>query len=880
MKNQKFDRLLSQIRGEKLDDEVVNQAKQRTWEALSAANSAELTPTKLGSCAGFQAMIPAYLEHGLSEARTLLMEDHLHRCVACRRELSQLRKGNVQVVERPASAAPWGGLALRWAIAVALVAGIGIGMVGAFNGLLPGQHPVRATVQNVDGSLYYVANQSARLVPAGYEIRDGDELRTAKGSGTTVRLLDGSLIEVGERSDFSVSRGWKGTTVHLDAGRMIVQAAKQRLSGLYVATDDCLVASKGTVFSVNHGTKGSRVSVLEGAVHMTYGQHAQDLEAGSQATTSESVSQVPIQSEVAWSKDSGRYVILLGELSMLQKQIEKIPGPGLRYKSDLLQYVPDDTVVYAAIPNLGSTLGEAEKLFESRLQQSPTLRHWWKAQQPKDGPKWEDLIGRIENFSSYLGDEVLFAMGSTGSQTNARAVILAEVHQPGLRAFLESQIQELNARGNHDGVKIVDDPWAVSLSPSSPLLIYVSDTLFVATPDVGELQRIAALMQHPASGHFAQTPFYQKITQSYKDGAGWLFCVDMEQILARNVHPSQDAAGLPPGLNKVQYLSLERRAVAGKTENRAAITFSSQREGIAAWLAAPAPMGSADFVSPDASLAASFVIKDPRSIMAELLQFAQKSDPNFSRNLADFESKTGVSVLDDISAPLGGELTFAFDGPVFPTPSWKLVLEVYDPQKLQATIGTLVESFNRQAPANAGQLQLSSKQVGDQVYFTLTNSKHPGNEIDYTFADSYFIAAPYQALLAQAIQNRQTGYTLFQSQAFRSQLPSDGYTNFSAIVYHNLGMVLTPLLQELKSTGKLSAERQQALDTLAANSAPGLIYAYGEPDRIVVASDSGFMGMDLNSLLSVGESGRLLFSRIVNLHSGVTKVGDEPTRAQ
>ena len=170
--------------------------------------------------------------------------------------------------------------------------------------------------------------------------------------------------------------------------------------------------------------------------------------------------------------------------------------------------------------------------------------------------------------------------------------------------------------------------------------------------------------------------------------------------------------------------------------------------------------------------------------------------------------------------------------------------------------------------------------MGDQVYFTLTNSKHPGNEIDYTFADSYLIAAPYQALLAQAIQNRQTGYTLFQSQTFRSQLPSDGYTNFSAIVYHNLGMVLTPLLQELKSTGKLSAERQQALDTLAANSAPGLIYAYGEPDRIVVASDSGFMGMDLNSLLSVGEGGRLLFSRIVSLHSGVTKVGDEPTRAQ
>ena len=153
--------------------------------------------------------------------------------------------------------------------------------------------------------------------------------------------------------------------------------------------------------------------------------------------------------------------------------------------------------------------------------------------------------------------------------TYSAPVVLARVRQPGLEAFLQGEMKRLNTDRSQAALQIVRDPWAISPSAGRPFLVYVNNDMLVASPDVAQLQRAAARIQQSSPSHFADTPLYQQVVRSYQQGAGWLFCADMEQIVAHNV-PDGRNNRLPPGIGDVRYLMMERREVGGKTENRAA----------------------------------------------------------------------------------------------------------------------------------------------------------------------------------------------------------------------------------------------------------------------------------------------------------------------
>jgi hypothetical protein len=251
-------------------------------------------------------------------------------------------------------------------------------------------------------------------------------------------------------------------------------------------------------------------------------------------------------------------------------------------------------------------------------------------------------------------------------------------------------------------------------------------------------------------------------------------------------------------------------------------------------------MGSLDYVSSNAGAAVSFVAKEPALMLDDIFSTIGASDPNFSKSLAQTNSALGLDLRNDLARTLGGELTLALDGPVLPTPSWKAIVEVNDSGALQVAIDKLVQAVNRDAQKpNQPGVTLNQAQVGGRTFYTI-QSQGAGlsTECDYTFADGYMIVAPSRALLLAALQTHANGTSLARSPSFRALLPSDNQANFSGMIYQNLSPILKPLSSQLTS-GQLALVQQ-----LAADAKPSVFCAYGESDRIEVASSAKLF--DLN----------------------------------
>ncbi|MBZ5592910.1 MAG: FecR domain-containing protein [Acidobacteriia bacterium] len=867
--DQILDQAIAEIHAEEMDQAAVKESAARVWANLAkASQSARSSDDVLRTCADFQVLIPAYRAKQLPDAQVWLFEDHIHACPACRSQLEAARPGNV-VSLRPSTrrifAPQW-----KWAMAAALAVGVGIGAWQMRDNLLPAPAGPRGVVQAVNGSLYRVSDTGGALISPGTEIGEREDIRTARGSSAMVRLADGSLVEIRERSELSLSRKLSGTTIRLERGSVIVQAAKQHNGRLYVATADCLVSVKGTIFAVDRGTKGSRVAVIQGEVQVDQARHTELLHPGQQAATDASMAPVAIKDEISWSQNLDQYTALLSEFAVLEKQLAQVPGPGLRYSSHLVDLAPDGTVLYVAIPNVGGMLGDAERIFEDRLSQSQVLRDWWNSQHSQENVK--QVLDTVQGFSQYLGNEVVLTVAGGGPNEFRVPLIMAEVTRSGFREYLQQQIAQISG-GAH--MTVVDDAGTLpAAGDEHTAFVLLTNNVVAVSPDPANLRAVAALIAQPGSGAFAKTAFYQQIAEAYRAGAGWLVCADMEQILSQSVakNGKGHVADTPDtvlnrmGVFDVQHVIVERKEAGGKTENRAMVTFAQPRRGMTSWLAAPAPMGTLDFVSPDASFAVAFVVKQPRAALEELFSAMQSVDANFANGPASFEAATGINVLDDLAGPLGGEVAFALDGPVLPVPSWKFAIEVYDPVRLEHTIETLVAKANSSQQKVA--LNLTQAQVSGRTYYALRSAQSP-LEVDYTFVDGYLVASASQALVAQAISQRATGYSLSRSAGFKALVAPDRFSNFSAILYQNFAAVLGPLADQLRATGTLGTDQQKALDTLKANANPSLVYAYGESDRIEVASTGSFFGLNLDALAGAGGPFRIpsLLGNMTHSHS-------------
>jgi hypothetical protein len=873
-----LDRVVDGIRSEVIDTTVAESAADRVWARLSKESVVEMPATKavdeIRGCADFQALIPAYLKKELSDARTLLLEDHTRECIPCRKALKAARNGSVQSVSpvHPVKRVTlttqtpvW-----KWAIAATLVIGVGL---AAFNIYRRISVEARATIAAANGTVFRVTETESRAVGVGEEISKGERIRTAKDAGAVVKLEDGSLVEMRERSEMSLSQNSDGTTIHLNRGNVIVEAAKQKGGHLYVATDDALVSVTGTIFSVNNGTKGSRVSVVEGEVHVNHAGDEKVLHPGDQTTTSASLELIPVQEEVAWSRNAERYAKLMTELTALRRELDqKVPRPGVRYSTRLLDLVPDGTVVYGALPNLSATLVESHRIMQERIQQNAALREWWKQDKGPShgGPNLDQIIEEINQFGKYLGAEIV-ASAKMGERGPEDPLVLAELSDAaGFRPFLEQKIAAFTAtEKGAPKIRIIDDPASATQAVATDgkqvheVLVWINGDLLAAAPRLEQLQQLAAQVKAPEANNFKATSFYARLAETYKAGAGLIVAADLDKIIGRMVSESKDPNAAKNnetykqlGLMSLKHFVVEQKDVEGKTSSRAMVSFKEQRSGIASWLAAPGPMGALNFISPDANMVAAFVVREPSSLVDELLGYLDTINPRLRQHLNVLETEIGLKLREDFAAPLGGEFAFALDGPILPTPSWKMVFEVYDPARLQQTFERVVQEVNKHAAKEGrGGLEWERSESGGHTFYTL-KSVDFGVEIHYTYANGYFVAGPSRALVERSLKYRESGFTLLRSPRFTSTLPADGNVNFSAIFYHDLAPLLAPVAGHVEKAAKDLPEEQQRAIRATTDAPPTLAYAYAQGDRIIFAADSegGPFGLSPATLMGLPNS--------------------------
>src|SRR5258708_10111258 len=115
----KFDQILNQIQNETADSAAQAQAAGRVRQTLFGPGAAGASQLK--SCDDFQSLIPAYLQRTLSDARRMLLEDHIRECIPCRRALDQARNPKVRPMPVPVSRPAFS----KWSIAAAALVVIG-----------------------------------------------------------------------------------------------------------------------------------------------------------------------------------------------------------------------------------------------------------------------------------------------------------------------------------------------------------------------------------------------------------------------------------------------------------------------------------------------------------------------------------------------------------------------------------------------------------------------------------------------------------------------------------------------------------------------------------------------------------------------------------
>lgn len=465
----------------------------------------------------------------------------------------------------------------------------------------------------------------------------------------------------------------------------------------------------------------------------------------------------------------------------------------------------------------------------------------------------------LSEAGGYLGEEIVVTGSLDAAGEINGPVILAELTDPqAMRGWLEQL--KADEDGDTPSVVFVDGAQSPMEDRDDALFVWISDDTLIASPRAGLLR--AAVARHGLASAAGAGGLKSRIAEVYRGGAETLVAVDARKIAATiggTESPDDVARAERLGLLDASHMIFQQKRFEDRTDHSAVLAFDGPRKGLAGWLAEPAPMGSLRYVSPDAKLVASAILADPAIIADQLIALSRESDG--SSGLAELEATLGLSIKDDFAAALGGEVTVALDGPVVPEPAWKIVVEVYDPDKLVWAMQQVLEAINTERVADGRErMEWTEERAGGRTYYGFAGEL----PVQFTFDEGYLVAAANRGLIERALRYRQSGYSIESSTRFSKLMPDDGRENFSAFLYQDALELLGPLAERI-AQGQLTPEQQAAIESLRGQTEPTLAYAYAEESRIVFAA-SGALDLLTSGLPGMIGLGGLCFDELAPGH--------------
>jgi hypothetical protein len=547
--------------------------------------------------------------------------------------------------------------------------------------------------------------------------------------------------------------------------------------------------------------------------------------------TTASAAQAPAgQPDMPWSRDLNNYPGLLAEFGLLVEKLQhNVQYPPVRGQSRLLPLLPESTMFYVAFPNYGDATQQALTIFRQELREKAVLRDWWqRGEMAKSGPAVEDSLEKIYQFSEYLGDEIVVSGATEGRDPSL--LIVAEVRKPGLKNILEQMLRQLPGKPK-PVVRVLDVQelaTAKDTRAAQQLLILVRPDLVVGALDLAALRSFNARLDHRGR-EFVSTAFGQRLARAYQGGATVLAAANLQKLLSQFPPPGNEQSQMifrRTGFADMKYLVWEHKGVAGQAASQMELSFTGPRHGVAAWLAAPAPLGSLNFVSPNAILTSTVVLKDLAQIFEDVRDLSNSANPNAFVALAQMEKALNLSLKNDLLSRLGGEITLELDS-VQPEPVWKAIFRVNDADRLEQRLRKLLV---------AAQVETQQFDEGGVSYRTLRiPSPRKTVEVGYAFVDGYLVIASSRDTVAKAIRLHETGESLAKSQKFLAQLPPGHSSEASALLYED------PMSLMALRLGQVSPK------IALTETTPAVVCAYGEESAIREASTSG--GVDAGAVL-------------------------------